>query len=368
MRAGFAHRTLVVVLLVGAGSVHAGLSDNAEVFAVGLNNPRGLVFGPYGMFLFVAEAGLGGDNNTTGLCEQAPPPLGPITGGKTGRVSIVAPDGHRYTLIDGLPSSQTQSQDILGPTDVEFVEGRLHVLVQAGCSKGDPDFPNAVVRMIGYEPVILADLSAYNLGNPQNFPPDDDHDPEGAPYSFKAWHDKLIVVEANHSTIDVVDLHGAVTRLADMAEFVGGYDTPVAVAVNDEGDVFIGSFGHFPFEEGSSTVYRISRAGEVSVFATGLTTVIDLAFDAHGVLFALETSTGNTGEFPFLFPGTGRIVKLDDKGNIAGVVATGLDFPAAMTFGPDGKIYVSNRGHGVGTAAGKGEIVRVEPEKIVHWE
>jgi hypothetical protein len=38
------------------------------------------------------------------------------------------------------------------------------------------------------------------------------------------------------------------------------------------------------------------------------------------------------------------------------VVATGLTFPTAMTFGPDGQLYISNCGYHCGTGAG--QIVR----------
>jgi hypothetical protein len=40
-------------------------------------------------------------------------------------------------------------------------------------------------------------------------------------------------------------------------------------------------------------------------------------------------------------------------------MAEGLTFPTAMTFGPGGDLYVSNRGYGVGPAPGQGEIVRI---------
>lgn len=120
---------------------YAALSGNAKVFATGLNNPRGLTFGPFGVLLFVAEAGVGGTRSTAGLCEQVPPPLGPITGGDTGSITVVGPLGKTLTFLEGLPSSQTQVLDVLGPTDIELVGFKLHILIQAGCSKGHPEFP-----------------------------------------------------------------------------------------------------------------------------------------------------------------------------------------------------------------------------------
>jgi hypothetical protein len=60
------------------------ISANVSVFATGLNNPRGLKFGPDG-YLYVAEGGIGGTGTTTG-CEQVVPPVGPYTGSKPGHV------------------------------------------------------------------------------------------------------------------------------------------------------------------------------------------------------------------------------------------------------------------------------------------
>src|SRR5205809_5057974 len=78
-----------------------------KVFATGLNNPRGLKFGPDGS-LYVAEGGVGGTNSTVGSCTQVIADVGPYTGSKTGsRISKIASDGTRTTVVDNLPSSQT---------------------------------------------------------------------------------------------------------------------------------------------------------------------------------------------------------------------------------------------------------------------
>src|SRR5881227_4481698 len=68
----------------GHGKKHG--TPAITVFATGLNNPRGLAFGPDG-YLYVAEGGLGGSSTTVGACEQVLAPVGPYTGGLTARIS-----------------------------------------------------------------------------------------------------------------------------------------------------------------------------------------------------------------------------------------------------------------------------------------
>ena len=77
-----------------------------------------------------------------------------------------------------------------------------------------------------------------------------------------------------------------------------------------------------------------------------------MAFDSKGRLYVLEMTTDNLNPTP----GTGKVIRVDGK-NKYKEIATGLVFPTGMTFGPDGKLYVSNKGFGF--PAGAGEILKI---------
>jgi hypothetical protein len=355
--------TALVLISMISTAAQESLSENATVFATGLNNPRGLVFGPDG-YLYVAEAGLGGTESTDGVCEQVPPPLGPITGGFTSRISKIDADGQLTTVAAGLPSGQTSEMtgnEVLGAADVAFVDGVLYALIQAGCTKGHLEFPNAVVQVNEDETTpIVADLSTYYRDNPVNFAPDEDHDVEGNPYSMISYEGMLYVVEANHDELDRVMPDGTIERVGDIAGSIQAHVTTTAVAVGPDGNFYVGSFSPLPYVDGTAQIFQVTPEGEVSVFASDLTTIADLVFDCSGNLYVLEASTGNILEPPFIVPGSGKILRKSADSDTFETLSEGLTFPTAMTFGPDNFLYVSNIGFAQGTAVGKGEILKVD--------
>ena len=327
-----------------------------RVFATGLNNPRGLEFGP-DRNLYVAEGGIGGSDSTIGECTQVVPPVGPYTGNTTGgRISKVTFAGIRSTVTDSLPSSQTApgaGSEVSGVADVTFVGNTLYALLSgAGCSHGVSSVPNGLVRINSNGSWnLVANISAFLQANPVENPEEDDFEPDGTPYSLAYVGGSFYFLEPNHGELDKISSNGTINRVVDISASEG-HIVPTALTYHD-GNFFVGNLNTFPIVEGSSNIYKITPGGQISIWASGFTTVLGIAFDNQNRLYVLESSVGT----PFPSAGRGQIVRVSESGQKETIV-TGLSMPTALTIGWDGKLYVSNFGYGP-SAIGGGQVLEI---------
>ena len=361
-----------LVLLTAAAlapSLASAQQPTPTVIATGLEAPRGLRFGPDGA-LYVAEAGLGGKNSTAGQCTQVVPPVGPYTGGSSGRISRVK-NGQVTTVASGFPSAQDAMGDLIGVADVAFLDGNLYALLAGGgCSHGNANAPAAIAKVdrASGKWQVIADLSAFIKKHPAKFESPDDFEPDGTFYSLIALNGDLLTVEPNHGQVLSVSRGGTIKQVIDISASQG-HIVPTSIAAY-RGALYVGNLNLFPIDPQWARILTIAKGDfddldlapgfeqkgpRVVNSKAGFTTVVGVDFGPDGLVYALELSDGPG--FPNV--GLGKVVRVKHSGDIEEVV-TGLNVPTGMTFAPDGRLYVSDFGAVPAPAFGIGRILRFD--------
>jgi len=366
--------SLLVLALLAAAPAAQASGTRVDVIASGLDSPRHLAFGARGD-LFVAEAGRGG----SGPCYAAGE--GPACFGASGAVTEIPRWGGQRRIATGLASAANVPGDTnaIGPHGITVL-GADHVFI----TNGGPTEPldaagerieretlaaqNRAAALMGRvlylarhgRPVSIADIYAFERRvNPDAATGNPHVDSNAVDLAF--GRHGLYVADAGGNAIDVVRPFGRVSNLTVFPNrtvpFGGGQvpmqAVPTSVVVGPDGMLYVSQLTGFPFPVGGANIFRVDpRTGATSVFASGFTNLMDLAFGRDGTLYALEIDHDS-----LLGPGTdGAIYAVSRNGakRQLALPAGTLTEPGGITVGKHA-LYVTNHGG----SPGGGEVLRL---------
>jgi hypothetical protein len=213
----------------------------------------------------------------------------------------------------------------------------------------------------------VADLGAFEARrNPDAGQPSATVDSN--PFSVDASRPRrILVTDAGGNTLLRVGPRGGIRRLAVFPfgtalapPFLGlppGTEipyqpVPTGVVRGPGGAAYVGQLTGFPFPAGEANVYRVGGRGTPQVESDGYTNIVDLAAGPRDSLYVLQiVSNGLTAEDP----GPGKLIHLMANGSKHELAAGQLTQPTGVAVGPDGDVYVADRGG----SPTDGRIVRV---------
>lgn len=300
--------------------------------ASGLRSPRQLAFAPNGT-LYVAEAGTTGTSNC-----QTHPEFGNVCFGATGSIARIGGNGSVVRVLTGLPSAGTAG-DASGPSDLVFT-GNHRVAVTIGLG-GTPAYRAGFgdrATLLGQ--VVTADLKAKDpsrtlkavfdvAGYEQAKNPDGtdiDSNGTGIARSGNGW----VVADAGANDLISSRSGGRTLAVFDPVPTKSPGPVPVGfpadavptdVVRGPDGAWYVSQLLGFPFEKGSSTIWRI-KDGRKTAYATGLTNVTSLAFGDRGRLFAVQIASNGLLGGP-----VGSLVEVRRGASKHRVVIDGLPSP-----------------------------------------
>lgn len=350
----------VLVAIAASAGVSTPVQAQATmlVIASGLDNPRGLNFGPDGA-LYVAEAGRGG---TSEICHVSG--MGTRCYGPTGAVTRITGIGVQSRVLTGLPSIAVASGAMAqGPNDIDFGFNSAWIVVGfAGNPLERANFEAANIRLgslyratnIGQWAHVL-DISDYELTNPDGGVLDTN------PFGIRVLENenRILVTDAGANALLHIGLFGQISTHAVFPNRTVGAATiqsvPTAVTVGPDGGLYVSELTGFPFPVGAARIYRVPPGGGLPITVTNVfTNIIDLVWDqARNVGYILEHDADG-----ILGPGlNGRLIRINANGSTTVVAQAGLVKPGGVAIGSDGAVYVTLRA----ASAGVGEVVRIVP-------
>jgi hypothetical protein len=287
----FAAMAVLIVALAGSVGPATARPDPDGVVVEGLTDPRGISTAG-GRALLVAESG-------------------------NGKITRIQPRRSGAPIVTTF--AEFPFDPDLGPSPVEVAyQGPGHVWVTLA---GAPEAGGGrVVRLDRRGRITVSvDIAAYQVTDPD--PDDQDDFPEESnPFGLAVLGGGgvLLADSANNDLLKITPKKKIKTVARFLREDVPWPDglpfpgpppgtptpaesVPTAVAIGPDGAWYVSELKGFPFIKGTSRIWRIEpgtknatcdpshpNTGPCTTFATGFTSVIDLAFGPDGTMYVLE--------------------------------------------------------------------------------
>jgi hypothetical protein len=352
----------------------SGGSGGLKVVAEGLDNPRGIGFGPDGA-LYVAESGSGG----AGPC-VAGPEGADVCFGRSGGVTRITKRSQQRVL-SGLPSvAEEGGVGATGPVDLGFSGWTGYLLV--GNPGGGPESreqfgPGArrFGKLLKVDLRGIRSVADFPRFEERNNPDQGAGIPPGEPGAIDSNPNGLLVrkgaqyvADAGGNDLLKVDHKGRISVVAVIPTQVvpappdipglppelEAQAVPTSVVKGPDGAFYVGQLTGFPFPPGGANVYRVVPGHAPEVFASGFTNIIDIAFDKRGRLYVLEIATAGLLNTPPDQLPAGRLVRVNRNGSQTTLASEGLNAPGGFVLG-HGAAYITNNS----ILSDAGQVVKV---------
>jgi sugar lactone lactonase YvrE len=346
---------LALVPLGGVASAQAGGSPLAD----GFNGPQGILVDADGN-VWVIDSGLGGDQELTSI-DTATGQATTASFGETAQVVRIAPDGSK-TVAAMLPSILS-GQEAMGGARLALLNGSLYATSGGWLEVSGEEAAPKMAAVVKIEDGQATQVAGF-------WPLERDQNPDGFileshPYGLTAGPDGMLwVTDAGGNSLFKVDPASGDIQL--VTAFKAGVPSPLpnpnrdnamesdpvptAIAFDAAGNGYVSFLPGFPFLPGSAKVVKVTADGQVSDYATGLTSITDLRTGPDGEMYAVQFAQFNE-QGPT--PNSGAIVRVK-AGDASEVLLSGLSFPTSIDFAPNGDAYVTINGVG---APGSGAVV-----------
>ena len=128
---------------------------------------------------------------------------------------------------------------------------------------------------------------------------------------------------------------------------------PTAVSIGPDFAIYVGELTGGPFPVGGARVHRVVPGRTPTVFASGFTNIVDLAWGPDGNLYVLEIAEHSLRAGDRI----GALIRVSRDGATQTVITEQLVAPTSLAVAYDGTIYVTN----CRDCAGLGEVIRIQP-------